>query len=41
VKRVLKVIVGLLKDRVSANEEPANKKYCVEETIKKNNYIEH
>ncbi|GBB90084.1 hypothetical protein RclHR1_16980006 [Rhizophagus clarus] len=26
VKRVLEVIVGLLKDRVSASEEPANKK---------------
>ncbi|PKY49098.1 hypothetical protein RhiirA4_422686 [Rhizophagus irregularis] len=26
VKRILEVIVGLLKDRVSASEEPANKK---------------
>jgi len=35
VKRVLEVIVGLLKDRVSASEEPANKKRCVEDIIKK------
>src|SRR5271154_4883237 len=35
VKRILGVIVGLLKDRVSASEEPANKKCCVEEIIKK------
>src|SRR3954452_14837914 len=35
VKRILEVIVGLLKDRVSASEEPANKKRRVEEIIKK------
>ena len=35
VKRVLEVIVGLLKDRVSASEEPANRKRRVEEIIKK------
>jgi hypothetical protein len=35
VKRILGVIVGLLKDRVSASEEPANKKRRVEEIIKK------
>ena len=35
VKRVLEVIVGLLKDRVSASEEPANKKRRVEDIIKK------
>ncbi|EXX58868.1 hypothetical protein RirG_193920 [Rhizophagus irregularis DAOM 197198w] len=41
VKRILEVIVGLLKDRVSASEEPANKKRRVEEIIKKNNCIGH
>ncbi|POG63590.1 hypothetical protein GLOIN_2v1684954 [Rhizophagus irregularis DAOM 181602=DAOM 197198] len=35
VKRILGVIVGLLRDRVSASEEPANKKRRVEEIIKK------
>ena len=35
VKRILGVIIGLLKDRVSASEEPANKKRRVEEIIKK------
>ncbi|GBB91162.1 hypothetical protein RclHR1_18300001, partial [Rhizophagus clarus] len=35
VKRTLEVIVGLLKDRVSASDEPANKKHHVEEIIKK------
>jgi hypothetical protein len=35
VKRILEVIVGLLKDRVSVSEEPANKKRRVEEIIKK------
>ena len=35
VKRILEVIMGLLKDRVSASEELANKKYHVEEIIKK------
>ncbi|GES99431.1 hypothetical protein GLOIN_2v1655004 [Rhizophagus clarus] len=35
VKRILEVIVGLLKDRISASEEPANKKCRVEEIIKK------
>ena len=35
VKRILEVIVGLLKDRVSASKEPANKKRRVEEIIKK------
>ena len=35
VKRILEVIVGLLEDRVSASEEPANKKRRVEEIIKK------
>src|SRR2546421_11536886 len=35
VKRVLEVIVGLLKDRVSASEEPTNKKRRVEDIIKK------
>ncbi|GBB88988.1 hypothetical protein RclHR1_15600010 [Rhizophagus clarus] len=35
VKRILEVIVGLLKDRVSASEEFANKKRRVEEMIKK------
>ncbi|PKY25772.1 hypothetical protein RhiirB3_440859 [Rhizophagus irregularis] len=34
VKRVLEVIVGLLKDRISASEEPTNKKCHVEEIIK-------
>ncbi|RIA86055.1 hypothetical protein C1645_829853 [Glomus cerebriforme] len=35
VKRILEIIVGLLKDRVLASEEPTNKKCCVEEIIKK------
>jgi mRNA-degrading endonuclease RelE of RelBE toxin-antitoxin system len=35
VKKILKVIVSLLKDRVSASEEPANKKRHIEEIIKK------
>ena len=35
VKKVLEVIVGLLKDRVSASEELANKKRHVEDIIKK------
>src|ERR1044072_5654311 len=35
VKRILEVIVGLLKDRVSASDEPANKKHRVEDIIKK------
>jgi hypothetical protein len=35
VKMILEVIVGLLKDRVSASEEPASKKRRVEEIIKK------
>ena len=35
VKRILGVIIGLLKDRVSASEEPANKKRREEEIIKK------
>jgi len=35
VKRVLEVIVGLLKDRVSASDEPANKKRRVLEKIKR------
>ena len=35
VKRILEVIVGLLKDRVSASEKSANKKHHVEEIIKK------
>jgi hypothetical protein len=35
VKRILEVIVGLLKDRVSASKEPANKKCHVEEIVKK------
>ncbi|PKB95480.1 hypothetical protein RhiirA5_507286 [Rhizophagus irregularis] len=35
VKRVLEVIVGLLKDRAVGIEEPATKKSCVEEIIKK------
>jgi hypothetical protein len=35
VKRILEVIVGLLEDRVSSSEEPANKKRRVEEIIKK------
>jgi hypothetical protein len=36
VKRVLEVIVGLLKDRaLLGSEEPATKKRCVEEIIKK------
>jgi hypothetical protein len=35
VKRVVEVIMGLLKDRVLASEEPANKKRRVEEIIKK------
>jgi len=34
-RRILGVIVGLLKDRVVASEEPANKKCRVEEIIKK------
>ncbi|RGB21974.1 hypothetical protein C1646_776891 [Rhizophagus diaphanus] len=34
VKRILEVIVGLLKDRVSASDEPASKKRRVEEKIK-------
>ena len=33
VKGILEVIVGLLKDRVTASEEPANKKYRVEENF--------
>jgi len=33
VKRILEVIVGLLKDKVSASEEPTNKKRRVEEKI--------
>ena len=35
VKRILEVIVGLLKDGVSVSDEPANKKRCVEEKIRK------
>ncbi|GBC10134.1 hypothetical protein RclHR1_09370006 [Rhizophagus clarus] len=35
VKRVLKVIVGLLKDRVVGSEKPVSKKCYVEEIIKK------
>jgi hypothetical protein len=35
VKRILEVIVGLLKDRVTASKEPANKKRRVKEIIKK------
>ena len=35
VKRVLKMIVGLLKDRAVGNEEPTTKKCHVEEIIKK------
>jgi hypothetical protein len=35
VKRVLEVIVGLLKDRAVGSKEPATKKRCVEEIIKK------
>jgi hypothetical protein len=35
VKRILEVIVGLLKDRVSASEELTNKKRRVEEIVKK------
>src|SRR3954454_13200289 len=35
VRRILEVIVGLLKDRVTASEEPANKKRRVKEIIKK------
>src|SRR3954463_3242849 len=35
VRRILEVIVGLLKDRITASEEPANKKRRVEEIIKK------
>jgi len=34
-KRVLEVIIELLKDRVVSSEEPATKKRCVEEIIKK------
>src|SRR5947209_19369260 len=34
VKRALDVIVGLLTDRVSASEQPANKKRRIEEIIK-------
>ncbi|CAG8618191.1 6023_t:CDS:2 [Funneliformis caledonium] len=34
VKRILKVIVGLLKDRVSASDKPVSKKRHVEEKIK-------
>ena len=33
VKRILEVIVGLLKDRLSASDEPATKKRCVQEKI--------
>lgn len=32
------VLVGLLKNRMSANEEPVIKKRRVEEKIKKNNF---
>ncbi|GES97942.1 hypothetical protein GLOIN_2v1672048 [Rhizophagus clarus] len=35
VKRILEVIVGLLKDRVSVSDEPASKKRRVVENIKK------
>ncbi|CAG8441437.1 4278_t:CDS:1 [Acaulospora morrowiae] len=35
VKRILEVIVGLLKDRVSASDEPAIKKRRVQEKISK------
>jgi hypothetical protein len=35
VKRILGVIVGLLKDRVSANDEPVSKKRRVEKIKKK------
>ena len=34
-KRILEVVVGLLKDRATASEEPASKKHHVEEIIKK------
>src|SRR5581483_3375489 len=36
VKRILKMIVRLLKDRAVGNKEPTTKKCCVEEIIKKN-----
>jgi len=35
VKRVLEVIVGLLKNRISVSKEPINKKCHIEEIIKK------
>ena len=35
VKKILEIIVSLLKDRISASEEPANKKCRVEEIIEK------
>ncbi|GBC00166.1 hypothetical protein RclHR1_37700001 [Rhizophagus clarus] len=35
VKRILEVIIGLLKDRAISSEEPATKKHCIEEIIKK------
>jgi hypothetical protein len=35
VKRVLEVIVGLLKDKAVGSKEPATKKHCVKEIIKK------
>ena len=35
VKGILEVIVGLLKDRISVSDEPANKKRRVQEKIKK------
>ncbi|CAJ0927222.1 14041_t:CDS:2 [Entrophospora sp. SA101] len=35
VKRILEVIVGLLKDRVSVSNEPSSKRRCVQEKIKK------
>jgi len=35
VKRILEVIVGLLKDRVSVSDEPSSKRRRVQEKIKK------
>jgi len=34
VKEVMEVIVGLLKDRVTVNDEPATKRHCVERKTK-------
>src|ERR1043165_355898 len=40
VKRILEVLVGLLKDRVSVSDEPSSKRRRVQETLRKNKRYE-